>query len=183
MDRVSALCATRKLILIGLVPHSSHLSQPLDLCVFALFKILYKKERQGKGIKGETRKIDRALLALYKRTIIPMVRWSLATAGFHLSPSDLLGAVTVDPTPFLNALMPHHFLSTMPSYIRSDCLPNGGSNQSTGSDSGFQGRRSLRSISLPTLTRQLRTVLYVAIKRMRRPLMRKATTKIIFLIK
>jgi hypothetical protein len=34
-------------------------------------------------MKGETRKIYRALLAFYKSTIILMVRWSFERAGFR----------------------------------------------------------------------------------------------------
>jgi hypothetical protein len=61
--RVIALCGARKIILIRLVLHSSHLAQPFDLCVFGLLKIIYRKEKQSGGMKGETRKICRALLA------------------------------------------------------------------------------------------------------------------------
>jgi hypothetical protein len=86
------------------VAHSSHLAQPLDLCVFGLFKIFYRKERQSKGMKGETRKIYRALLAFYKSMIIPMVRWSFERAGFHLNSDTLLNHLTVDSTPVLNPL-------------------------------------------------------------------------------
>jgi hypothetical protein len=74
---VIVLCGARNVIIIGLVAYSSHLAQPLDLCVFGLFKIFYRKETQSKGMKGETRKIYRALPAFYKSTIISMVRWSL----------------------------------------------------------------------------------------------------------
>jgi hypothetical protein len=42
--RLIALCDASKIILIRLVPHSSHLAQPLDLCVFGLFKIIHRKE-------------------------------------------------------------------------------------------------------------------------------------------
>jgi hypothetical protein len=52
--RLIPLCASRKITLIRLVPHSWHLTRPLDLCVFGLFKILYKKEKRSKGVKGET---------------------------------------------------------------------------------------------------------------------------------
>jgi hypothetical protein len=78
--------------------------QPLDLCVFGLFKIFYRKERQSKGMKGETRKIYRALLAFYKSTIAPMVRWSFGRAGFRLNSDNLLSLLTVDPTPILDRL-------------------------------------------------------------------------------
>jgi hypothetical protein len=39
--------------MIKLVAHSLHLAQPLDLWIFGLFKIFYRKERQSKGMKGE----------------------------------------------------------------------------------------------------------------------------------
>jgi hypothetical protein len=42
--------------MIRLVARSLHLAQPLDLCVFGLFKIFDRKERKNKGMKGETRK-------------------------------------------------------------------------------------------------------------------------------
>jgi hypothetical protein len=74
------------------------------LCVFGLFKIFYRKERQSKGMKGETRSIYRALLAFYKSTIIPMVRWSFERAGFRLNSDNLLRHLTVDPTPVLDRL-------------------------------------------------------------------------------
>jgi hypothetical protein len=97
--RVIALCGVRNVIMIRLVAHSSHLAQPLDSCVFGLFKIFCRKGRQSKGMKGETRKIYRALLAFYKSTIIPMVRWSFERAGFRLSSDCLLSLLSVDPTP------------------------------------------------------------------------------------
>jgi hypothetical protein len=53
---VIALCEIRKIILVRLVPHSSRVAQPLELCLFALFNITYRKEKQGKGMKAETRK-------------------------------------------------------------------------------------------------------------------------------
>jgi hypothetical protein len=90
--------------MIRLVPHSSHLARPLDLCVFGLFKIFYRKERQSKRTKGETQKIYRAFLALFKSTIIPMVRRSFARVGFPLNSDILLSPLTVVPTPVLNRL-------------------------------------------------------------------------------
>jgi hypothetical protein len=53
---VIALCEARNVIMIRFVAHSSQLAQPLDLRVFGLFKIFYRKERQSKGMKRETRK-------------------------------------------------------------------------------------------------------------------------------
>jgi hypothetical protein len=47
-------------------------------------------------MKGETRKIYRALLSFYKSTIIPMIRWSFVRAGFFLKPENLLGPVGVN---------------------------------------------------------------------------------------
>jgi hypothetical protein len=102
--RVIALCGVRNVIMIRLVAHSSHLAQPLNLCVFGLFKIFYRKDRQSKEMKGETRKIYRALLAFYKSTIISMVRWSFERAGLRLNSDNLLSPLTVDPTPVLDRL-------------------------------------------------------------------------------
>jgi hypothetical protein len=72
--------------------------QPPDLCVFGIFKILYRKEKQTKGMKGETRKIYRVLLSFYKSTIIPMIRLSFVRAGFFLKPESLLDPVRVNGT-------------------------------------------------------------------------------------
>jgi hypothetical protein len=55
-------------------------------------------------MKGEPRKIYRALLAFYKSTSIPMVRWSFERARFRLNSDNLLIPLTVDPTPVLNRL-------------------------------------------------------------------------------
>jgi hypothetical protein len=55
-------------------------------------------------MKGENRKIYRALLAFYKSTIILMVRWSFERAGFRLNSENLLSPLTVDPTPVLDRL-------------------------------------------------------------------------------
>jgi hypothetical protein len=48
-------------------------------------------------MKGEALKIYRAMLAFYKATIIPMVRWSFVPAGFRLNPKNLLAPLTVTP--------------------------------------------------------------------------------------
>jgi hypothetical protein len=90
--------------MVRLVAHSSHLAQPLDLCVFGLFKIFYHKEKQSKRMKGKTRKIYRVLLAFYKSTIIPMARWSFERAGFRLNSDNPLSPLAVDPTPVLDQL-------------------------------------------------------------------------------
>jgi hypothetical protein len=42
--RVVAFSGSAQIVLIRLVAHSSHISQPLDLCVFGLFKMLDQKE-------------------------------------------------------------------------------------------------------------------------------------------
>jgi hypothetical protein len=83
--RVIALCGALNGIIIRLAAHSSHLAQPLDLCVFGLFKIFYRTERQSKAMQGETQKIYRALLAFCKSAITPMVRWSFERRGFRLN--------------------------------------------------------------------------------------------------
>jgi hypothetical protein len=79
--QVIAFSGANRIILVWLVPHISHISQPLDLCLFGIFKILYKKEKPTKVIKGETRKIYRVLLSFYKSKIIYMIRWSFVRAG------------------------------------------------------------------------------------------------------
>jgi hypothetical protein len=102
--RVIALYGAQNVIMIRFVAHSSHLAQPLDLCVFGLFKIFYHREGQSKEMKGEIRKIYRASLAFYKSTIIPMVRWSFEPAGLRLNSDNLLSPLTVDPTPVLDRI-------------------------------------------------------------------------------
>jgi hypothetical protein len=99
--RVLAYAASQRIIVIKLVAHSSHVSQPLDLCVFGIFKMLYKRESKTHELKGETLKIYRAILAFYKATIIPMVRWSFIRAGFRLNPKNLLAPLTVTPADVL----------------------------------------------------------------------------------
>jgi hypothetical protein len=103
-DHVVSYAGSEKILIIRLVPHSSHLSQPLDLCVFGLFKIPSKKEAKPKEMNGETSKTYRALLAFYKATIIPMVRWSFRRAGFNLNPIQLLGPLTVNPAKVLERI-------------------------------------------------------------------------------
>jgi hypothetical protein len=100
--RVITLCEARKIMLIKHAAYSSQLAQPLDLCVFSLFKMNYRKETQTKGVKGEIRKIYRILLVFYKSRIIPMVRWSFKGVGCCLNPDDLLKRLRVDPTPALD---------------------------------------------------------------------------------
>jgi hypothetical protein len=102
--RVIALCGANRIIVIRLVPHTSHMSQPLDFCVFGSFKILEKKEKQTKGMKGETRKIYRAVLSFYKSTSIPMIRWSFVRTGFFVKPENLLGPVGVNGTRVLERI-------------------------------------------------------------------------------
>jgi hypothetical protein len=72
--------------------------QPLDLCVAGLFKTIYYNERKSKAMKGETRKIYPALLAFYKATIIPMVRWSFERAGFLLDIENIRNPVQIVPS-------------------------------------------------------------------------------------
>jgi hypothetical protein len=61
-------------------------------------KISFQREKQMKGIKGETRKIYMALLSFYKSAISPMVRWSFVRAGFFLEPESPLDLIGVDGT-------------------------------------------------------------------------------------
>jgi hypothetical protein len=46
--RLIAFCGANRIILVWLVPHGSHISQPFALCFFGLFKILYKKTSRRK---------------------------------------------------------------------------------------------------------------------------------------
>jgi hypothetical protein len=96
--RVIAFAGSQKLSLIRLVPHSSHITQPLDLCGFGLFKVIYSMERQSKGMKEETKKMYRALPAFYKATIVPMIRWSFERGRFLLDLDDIRNLVQIDPS-------------------------------------------------------------------------------------
>jgi hypothetical protein len=55
--RVITLYGAGNVFLIGCLAYSSYLVQPLDLCLFGLFKIFDRKERQSKEMKRKTRKI------------------------------------------------------------------------------------------------------------------------------
>jgi hypothetical protein len=88
--RVLASAGSQRTIIIQLVAPSPHLTQFLDFCVFRIFKVLYKKENEVKGLKGDTLKIYRVLAPFYKFTIIPTVRWAFVRAGFRLNPDNLL---------------------------------------------------------------------------------------------
>jgi hypothetical protein len=66
--------------------------------------MLYKRETNTHELKGETLKIYRAILAFYKATIIPMVRWSFIQAGFRPNPKNLLAPLTVTPADVLNRI-------------------------------------------------------------------------------
>jgi hypothetical protein len=96
--RVIAFAGSQKLSLIRLVPYSSHITQPLDLRVFGLCKVIYSKERQSKGMKVETKKMYLALLAFYKATILPMVRSSFKRDGFLVDLDDIRNPVQIDPS-------------------------------------------------------------------------------------
>jgi hypothetical protein len=76
--RVIAFAGSQKLSLIRLVPHSSDITQPVDLCVAGLFKVIYSKERQSKDMKGETKKMHRTLLAFYKPALL---RWFVGVSN------------------------------------------------------------------------------------------------------
>jgi hypothetical protein len=84
--RVMAFAGANRIFIIKPVPHSSRISQPLDLCVFGLFKILYNKENKLKRMKGETLKIFRAVMAFSKPTRIPIGRWGFNPQGWGSIP-------------------------------------------------------------------------------------------------
>jgi hypothetical protein len=55
-------------------------------------------------MKGETRKVYRALLSFDKSTIVSVIRWSFVHAGFFLRPENLLGPVGVNGTMVLERI-------------------------------------------------------------------------------
>jgi hypothetical protein len=87
-QRAVAFAGSERILIIRLVPHSSHLSRPLDLCTFGLCRILYKKEQRKQKLKGETFKIHGAFPAFYRATIIPMFQWSFSRARFRLNSNN-----------------------------------------------------------------------------------------------
>jgi hypothetical protein len=102
--RVVAYAASQDITIVRLVAHSSHISQPLDLCLFGIFKLTYSKEKQNQQFIGETKKLYRALLAFYKSMILPIVRHSFARAGIILNSSDMMGHVNIDTAVVLDRL-------------------------------------------------------------------------------
>jgi hypothetical protein len=78
--------------------HTVLTSRNRSIYAFSGFSRFFIKKKQTKGMKGETRKIYRALISFYKNTIIPMIRWSFVRAGFFLKPENLLGPVGVNET-------------------------------------------------------------------------------------
>jgi hypothetical protein len=135
--------------------------------------MIYPKEKQTKEKKGGTRKIYRGLLAFYRSTIIPMLRWSSGRARFRLTRGSLLTPLSVDATPVLERLDVPSFFLTMLLYIRSDWIRNNCRNRNRADDSRFQDRRSLLSVSLHRLTRALGSVPCAAMRR------KKAVSKIL----
>lgn len=103
--RVVAHTSSQKILIIRLTPYSPQISQPLELRVFSLFKILVQREQKAKGMKGETLKIYRAVLVFYKATRIPMVRSSFLRAGFRLNPDSLFAPVEVIPAVVLDRIV------------------------------------------------------------------------------
>jgi hypothetical protein len=84
--------------------HTAFTSHNCSIYAFSGLSRFFIKEKQTKGMKGETRKIYRALLSFYKNTIIPMTRWSFVRAGFLLKPENLLGPVGVNETRVLERI-------------------------------------------------------------------------------
>jgi hypothetical protein len=97
IPRVLAYVGSQTILIVQLVVHFSHISEPPDLCVFENFKFLYKKENKVKGMKEDTLKIYRAIAAFCKATIILIVRWSFTFAESLLNPEDLFAPLTVNP--------------------------------------------------------------------------------------
>jgi hypothetical protein len=116
--RVIASAGSEKITIIQLVAHSSHMT-PLDMCLRNLQDIL-KKEDEVKGLKGETLKMYRAITALYKSTIVQMVRWSFIRAGFLLKAQNLFGQVTVHPEGLLDRISVSEI--TLEEYVTPETL-------------------------------------------------------------
>jgi hypothetical protein len=63
---------SQRILIIQLMAHSSHISQPPKLCALGMFKFLDKKKKVKK-MKGETSKMYRAITTSDNATIIPVV--------------------------------------------------------------------------------------------------------------
>jgi hypothetical protein len=63
--RLLAYTGSQRIIIIQLVAHSSHLTELLDQYVFAIFKVLGKKENKVRELKAETLKICRGILQVH----------------------------------------------------------------------------------------------------------------------
>jgi hypothetical protein len=53
-----SLMQVQKLIIVRLVAHSSHINKLLDLCVFGVFKMLYKREQHEENEKRNTKDVS-----------------------------------------------------------------------------------------------------------------------------
>jgi hypothetical protein len=60
--------------------------------------MIHRKEKQSKGMKGDSRNSYQALLIFYMGTNIPMIRCSFERPGFCANPDNLLTPLKVDPT-------------------------------------------------------------------------------------
>jgi hypothetical protein len=89
--RVIAYAGSEKIIIVQLVAYSSHLTRPLDVFVFRIFRIFYKKEGKIKGSKRETLKISRTIAEFSRSTIVQMVHWNFIRAEFRLNAQNHFG--------------------------------------------------------------------------------------------
>jgi hypothetical protein len=89
---------------IQLVTHSSDISQVFDLCDFAVFKMLPRREAKRKRMNGETLKWYRAIPGFYQSIIIPKLRLTFDRAGFCLNPTGLFVPITVIPDRVLDRI-------------------------------------------------------------------------------
>jgi hypothetical protein len=92
------------MIIVQFIAHSSRIRQPLDLCVFGLFRMLSKREAKTKRMNEDPVKMNRAILAFYKSILIPMVRWSFVRTGCRVNLKDLLARLTVIPSTVLDRI-------------------------------------------------------------------------------
>jgi hypothetical protein len=60
--------------------------------------MIYPKEKQSKGMKGDSRYTYQSLLIFYIGTNIPVIHCSFERPGFCSNPDNILTPLTVDPT-------------------------------------------------------------------------------------
>jgi hypothetical protein len=68
--QVITYAGSERIVIVQLVAHLSHLTQPRDVCVFGIFKVFYRKENKIKLLKAQTLKIYHTIAAFHRPTIV-----------------------------------------------------------------------------------------------------------------